>query len=876
MIATHFGNNTLPPIMVDDSMEISSEHGHHGGDEDIDIDIDFTTAPADEDYNIEDAASNSGFDGLQPQSSSAVGHDDLMIDEDQNSYIMGDGDVVLDDGDYGMEAEAAAAAMSFAMGDSSHFAVDEHSEPLPNPEAPSFVEGEIMWDEQALPKSTVDDNDLLDDSEQTFHQDVENLQHTNEHDTQENEESKPAFEHGSRATTPQNRTPPSGNPEEPRSPTTSIPGPAPISPEHLSNHTTPKSGFQAVSGDTNKPVNFLLANDSETFPAAPEVIVVYQSRGYTLFAKSESDDPDSFFLPDVSILEKPLGDFFTDIRDVIQEDLGDEDELCVSVEDLGLEIEEVSFPKSTVMQPQLTIPHQNSTLIHEASLGQIIGLHDTLLRNDDVESHRPLYMALGTRLNFSKRLASLTAAAAEGKGLSELINWDDESEEVDDSGVVDESIESKDPNLNDQENGKVLGIEAVETADGFVVESNHASPTPASVHDKQEEDEDAENSEEHQHVDVEPTPAHLSPQSNAAQDSKPSEVLPSTEKDTATSEYVEDEDDLIDYSDDEAEDPATQNRGTSKNPTDDNRTQDGNSDDLFSPCILPQTCFCNACNELLHAEYDRINEQLRRRSLTRAAEEIEQSTRLHHTDGENEQHPQTDEAVGDEYDGTAEEELDNSVQAEAEDLTAEDILGAAEPEDYNEELPAYDEPEEYQNQDLAGDSGNGLGLEEGAYVEGNELPYVGDEAELENETANLRGQEQSDFDDNVGEASISAGNLDFADAAESSVTVSADDQHYGEDDLGEYDLDDSKDTGDGHTLDNATSDGANDVQEDEIDYEDDEDEKEQSSNGISAPLSATHDSPASNGKRPRADAEVDDTSRSKGMHHLAMLRRRSA
>lgn len=868
MLATRFGAITFPPTMSNDndSMEISPENGHDGGDEDIDIDIEFTTAAADEeDYAIEDATSNSGFDGLQPQPSPTVGNDDLMIDEDPNSFTMGDGDgdgaedVVLNDHDHRMEPEATAATISFAMGDSPHSTVDEHADPLPDLEA----EGEIMWEEQVLPKPTLGDSDvLLDDSEQTFNQEeVEIAEHVDENDPKENEESsKLPSEHGSYTTTPKNKTTPSGTPDEPRSPATSIPEPGPVSPKHKANYPTPKSGFQAVSGGTDEFTKPAFENGLEN-SSAPEIIVVYQSREYTLFAKSESDDPDSFFLSDISILAKPLSNFFTDIRDVIQDDLGDEDELCISVEDLALEIEEVRYFKPAIMQSLLTILYQNSAFDQKASLGQIIGLYETLLRNDGVESHRPLCIALGTRLNFSKRLANLTTAAAEGKGLSDL-SWDDESgvddSGVDDWGVVDESIESREPNLDVQENGDVPQITPVDTAEGFVVESNHASPSPpASVPDKQGEQEAAENTEGSKHVDANPSPTHVDFQNKTATDLKPSTLLPSTEK--ATSEYVEDEDDLIDYSEGE-DDLANLSPGTSKPQTDNNRPQDGIFDDSFSPCILPQTCFCNACNELLHAEYDRINEQLRRRSLTRAAEEIEHS--LHHVNGEHEQHSRADEEVGDEYEEYVEGELEHGVQGEPENLTAEDILGTAELEDYNEHPLVHDD----QNQDLIGVPGHDPSV---VFDDENELQYLGDDAEL--------GQEepQSELHNNLGGTSIPARELDAADTAESSATVSADDQH-AEEDLGEYDLGDFEDTGDSHTLDNAASSGAIEIQEDEINYEDDEDEKEQVPNGSSAPSPASNDASGSNGKRPRADAETDDTSRSKGMHHLVMLRSRSA
>lgn len=320
-------------------MEISSEYGQHAGDDEIDIDIEFTTVSADEDYAIEDAEPNSGSEGFQPQPSPAVGNDDIMFDEDLNTYAMGDEDVILEDEDHGMEPEAAAS-ISFAMGDSD-YPVDEHAEPL---QVSEDVDGDITWEEQELPKTSAGETDLLlGDSDQTFHNDVEGHEDGEQNVEENTESSKLPSEHRSGTTTPQNRSP---HRADAHSPATSIPPTEPISSERISNHSSPKSERQSVPEVKEEPINFTAANATENFSTSPEVIVIYQAREYTLFSKSESEDPNSYFLSDVSILEKPLSDFFQVIRDVIEEDLGDEDELCVSVEDLGLEVEEVSFPNN--------------------------------------------------------------------------------------------------------------------------------------------------------------------------------------------------------------------------------------------------------------------------------------------------------------------------------------------------------------------------------------------------------------------------------------------------------------------------------------------------------------------------------------------------
>jgi len=493
-----------------------------------------------------------------------------------------------------------------------------------------------------------------------------------------------------------------------------------------------------------------------------------------------------------------------------------------------------------------------------------------VLRNDGVDSHRPLYMSLGTRPNFSKRLANLMAGAAEGKGLSDLVSWDDGSEDVDESEVVDESALGNEASLDNDTHGEVSHHES---ADGFVVESSHASPAhPASAYNKQDETEHVEIAEELIRDDVEPAATKPHSESTESKDSKPSEVSISAKNDSINNDHgEEEEEDLIDYSDEEAEDSENQSHGAATLQTDETRTQDGNSDDLLTPCILPKTCFCSACNDLLLAEYDAINEHLRRRSLTRAAEEsfLEQpiENQLHHADDGTEQAPQADEEAVVDDEGIGADEFDT----EAENLTAEDILGSTENADYGDELAADHESQQDRNQ--AQDPSANLSLGQDEPVESNGVQFH-EETELDTENADLPAQEHTDLNDFFEESNVASETLEFGDTAESSVTVSADDQNQEEEDFGEYSQDHSKDTGESHALDSAASGGPNAESEDEIDYEDDEEDEGLASNGVSTPLPTANDPLVTNGKRQRSDAEADDTSRGKGLHHLATLRSR--
>lgn len=778
MLAAHFGPNSHPPIMVDDTMEISSEYGHRGGEEEIDIDIDFATAPADEDYAIEDAASNPGFaDGLQP----SVGNDDFMIDEDQRSFVMGDvPDAALDDGDHAMDH--STPMMSFGMGESSHYPVDEGIDDLAVPEIPPVAETEPMWEEHEAAEFPVDDSAPHPDGpEQLFHEEGNvQLESLNEDDTTEVQNADTSTrlpsERDSRTSPPEERNPLDGIPAAPHSPANSVTGPT-----HLPPSETPKSPNSkavVVPDEVAKPANFVPANAPLTFTAPPEVLVSYLSSEYTLFAKSGNDDPDSYFLSDISILEKPLGEFFTAIRDIVQEELSEDDELCMSIEDLGFEIEE------------------HSTLGRGANLAQIIRLHEQISRNDGIEPLRPLQMVLGTRANFLRKLGSLTAGAAGGKGLAELMTWDDGSEGVGDLDGVDENTNGSEQDEGDETSGEVSNVPHGETADNFVGESKHASPAPpVSSHYEQAKVENETGG--NQHVQIQSNAAQPSSQNNASNESSELVAQAPTSVETYALEYVEDEneDDLIDYSESEHEDLTVQSPDKAKTQTDD--SPEPSADD----------------------------ETEKQHQANKEILEI------------------------DEY--AAETLLVGGAEAEVEHLTTRGAPDAAAPETLNEFTAAYDEPTEHLGQE--NDSFAELAPEENSYDDEDDFHNLGDGDGLDITTTELH--------ENFEGSTLPPGDLDIPETAESSVTVSADDQHFVE--LAGYDLDDSKATSESHTLDDATNNGTNDEHEDEIDYEDDAEDKEQASNEALAPVPGINDSPLSNGKRPRIETESDDVQSSK-------------
>lgn len=170
-----------------------------------------------------------------------------------------------------------------------------------------------------------------------------------------------------------------------------------------------------VPSSPNDSSNFLFRSETAGENSdLSDVIVVYQQNEYLLFSTSEFDDPNTFFIKDRTMAQKPLCDFFWAIRNVIHEDLEYESELWLFFPEFDLQIEETS------------------SLLQNVTLLELVTLRKNLLLNDGIDIIQPMYIDLGIRKNFFKELTRITKNANEGKGLSESIIWNEAYEGYED------------------------------------------------------------------------------------------------------------------------------------------------------------------------------------------------------------------------------------------------------------------------------------------------------------------------------------------------------------------------------------------------------------------------------------------------------------
>ncbi|KAI8269099.1 hypothetical protein K4K58_003100 [Colletotrichum sp. SAR11_239] len=143
------------------------------------------------------------------------------------------------------------------------------------------------------------------------------------------------------------------------------------------------------------------SNDNTEIPA---VTVSYKGVEYPFFYNSPDSEGKECFFDDLSLLHCKMEGVLAGFRRELANELGPFDELVFQIDELGLE-----FAEST--QPDL---------ISDITLGQVISVFDSLVKNQDADASKPLYALLVTRPNCKKRWLSLVDDAYNGKGLDEV------------------------------------------------------------------------------------------------------------------------------------------------------------------------------------------------------------------------------------------------------------------------------------------------------------------------------------------------------------------------------------------------------------------------------------------------------------------------
>jgi hypothetical protein len=262
------------------------------------------------------------------------------------------------------------------------------------------------------------------------------------------------------------------------------------------------------------------------------------------------------------------------------------------------------------------------------TFAQIINLRDSLMRNDGVERPGPVFVTLGTKTNFYKRMATLTAGVDEGKGLSEFVSWEEVSEsfgEADESGqFLEQVVGSLDDNFDHEDtlaSTEVAGVESTHTAatknrsDGEVADSLLGS---AGNGVQSESNKEVARDLLHEgHVDR----ASVSLQEQGEVNLQNNERTPERTDTSSRQDDLDEDGDLIDYEDEEYEQAHSKPVSVGLLVEDEKEMRKG-SLDFLPPCLNP-SCFCPKCIAHLLNENKAINEDLRRQSTPNATEDTD-------------------------------------------------------------------------------------------------------------------------------------------------------------------------------------------------------------------------------------------------------------
>ncbi|KAI0866815.1 hypothetical protein F4860DRAFT_4685 [Xylaria cubensis] len=189
------------------------------------------------------------------------------------------------------------------------------------------------------------------------------------------------------------------------------------------------------------------------------IYISYGETDYRLFAKSEDDDPNQYFLTHKSALDLSLDLFLAGLREVISEEVSPLDDLVMQVDGLGIE-----FSESTTLD-----------FLGKSTLGDLVVLYDKLVKNEEGESSPPIYIYLTVRPNCIRRMMALGESANAGRGLSEVAMYRDSSS-MDEEGPYD--VESPDTDFS---NGDYNGGES----DNIIPQEDYEEGGPESDYGQQ-------------------------------------------------------------------------------------------------------------------------------------------------------------------------------------------------------------------------------------------------------------------------------------------------------------------------------------------------------------------------------------------------------
>lgn len=469
---------TMEVPAVEDSMEMASPYQGHNDDFDIDLDI------------MEDQVSNMdsdmmGADDYLTSQPSLFNNDAIndadMVDEPSEGSMVDADDVVDEDHDIEVQDEEVTYEAEMQEGDQP-VTVDAPVLPTIQVEVPTNIEDQTVQPIQNAPEPVAQpvnqegfgdppeitplemksqEPDIKDSeptatekvqTEEPQHQDVEQKAEIVEETNEAAESNVPTAEENLSHSEP--------------APVESLEAPPAQPSSAEANH---ENGEQSETHDPPQNQGQGAHDDESLHP----VKVLYQGNEISLFPPLEGDSAETFFLHDEDVAYDNVDKLFSSLREILLDNVAEHEVLVIDIDSLGIQITEDSS-------------HTSNMTLH-----QILNVYLRLCHNDGNDEPEALYLTLTTKPACHSELAALDAAANEGKGLSQIHEWDD----YDEAGPAEDEVANAEETARSSENSKANESRRDQTVHVLDEVTQDNAPFDEGSHHEADETNDAE--EEH-------------------------------------------------------------------------------------------------------------------------------------------------------------------------------------------------------------------------------------------------------------------------------------------------------------------------------------------------------------------------------------------
>ncbi|KXH30892.1 hypothetical protein CSIM01_01486 [Colletotrichum simmondsii] len=326
----------------------------------------------------------------------------------------------------------------------------------------------------------------------------------------------------------------------------------------------------------------------------PVITVSYKGIDYPFFYGSPDSQGKECFFNDLTLLHCKMEGVLAGFRRELANELGPFDELVFQIDELGLEFTESS----------------QAEVFSDITLGQIISVFDSLVKNQNADASKPLYAYLTTRPNCKKRWLSLVDDAYNGKGLDEI------------SYYFASRAQSEVPEIMDDE-PDLIGEE-----DNADAASWPQSPAESGHGEHNLDEAEGENEEINEDDDVgdgitgeDDTQSQNALEENPLQQDESAISMPDAEATMLDTEVS-----LMDETTAVADLSVVEDGGDVEGATEDQQPQENGeagNDDLsqVTLCFFPNFCLCATCTSTFVADQMAEEDDFRFETLVRVAKE---------------------------------------------------------------------------------------------------------------------------------------------------------------------------------------------------------------------------------------------------------------